>query len=39
VQAALHGGKPLDPGLDVVLAWLGVLGVVAGALTFVFTVR
>ncbi|MDP4509217.1 MULTISPECIES: DUF202 domain-containing protein [unclassified Nonomuraea] len=39
VQAALHGGRPLDPGLDVVFAWLGTLSVVAGALTFVFTIR
>jgi putative membrane protein len=39
VQAALHGGKPLDAGLDVFFAWLGTLSVVAGALTFVFTVR
>ncbi|TMR96736.1 DUF202 domain-containing protein [Nonomuraea basaltis] len=39
VQAALHGGRPLDDGPDAVFAWLGTLGVVAGALTFVFTVR
>lgn len=39
VQAALHGGRPLDDGLDAVFAWLGTLSVVAGALTFVFTVR
>lgn len=39
VQAALHAGRPLDAGLDAVFAWLGTLSVVAGALTFVFTVR
>ncbi|MGW0805475.1 DUF202 domain-containing protein [Nonomuraea sp. NPDC002799] len=39
VQAALHGGTPLSPGLDVLIAWIGTLGVVAGAFTFVFTVR
>ncbi|GAA3706698.1 hypothetical protein GCM10022224_085270 [Nonomuraea antimicrobica] len=39
VQAALHGGRPLGAGLDVVFAWLGTLSVVAGAFTFVFTVR
>ncbi|MFI7698732.1 DUF202 domain-containing protein [Nonomuraea sp. NPDC049480] len=39
VQAALHGGRPLDAGLDAVFAWLGTLSVVVGALTFVFTVR
>ncbi|WP_188187409.1 DUF202 domain-containing protein [Nonomuraea sp. SYSU D8015] len=39
VQAALHGGKPLDSRLDAVFAWLGTLCVVAGALTFIFTVR
>jgi putative membrane protein len=39
VQQALHGGKPLDAGLDVFFAWLGTLGVVAGAFTFVLTVR
>jgi uncharacterized membrane protein YidH (DUF202 family) len=38
-QAALHGGRPLDAGPDVVVAWLGTLSAVAGALTFVFTVR
>ncbi|TYB68904.1 DUF202 domain-containing protein [Nonomuraea sp. PA05] len=39
VQAALHGGKPLDAGLDALFAWLGTLGVVAGAFTFVLTIR
>ncbi|MFI7133803.1 DUF202 domain-containing protein [Nonomuraea sp. NPDC050153] len=39
VQAALHGGRPLDPGLDVLVAWLGTLCVVAGAVTFVFAIR
>ncbi|SEG30112.1 protein of unknown function [Nonomuraea solani] len=39
VQAALHAGTPLDAGLDVLFAWLGTLSVVAGAFTFVFTVR
>ncbi|SDH45688.1 DUF202 domain-containing protein [Nonomuraea jiangxiensis] len=39
VQAALHNGKPLDAGLDVLFAWLGTLSVVAGAWTFVLTVR
>ncbi|NRQ39617.1 DUF202 domain-containing protein [Nonomuraea sp. NN258] len=38
-QAALHGGKPLDAGLDALFAWLGTLAVVAGALTFVMSVR
>ncbi|MFG1706790.1 DUF202 domain-containing protein [Nonomuraea sp. M3C6] len=39
VQEALHGGKPLDEGLDAVFGWLGTLSVVAGAFTFVFTIR
>ncbi|MEO3869221.1 DUF202 domain-containing protein [Nonomuraea sp. B12E4] len=39
VQAALHGGRPLDSGFDVLIAWLGTLSVVAGAVTFVLTVR
>ncbi|MEV4563612.1 DUF202 domain-containing protein [Nonomuraea sp. NPDC049419] len=39
VQAALHGGRPLDAGLDAIVAWLGTLSVVAGAVTFVFTMR
>ncbi|MFG1943015.1 DUF202 domain-containing protein [Nonomuraea sp. NPDC048826] len=39
VQAALHGGRPLDHRADAVLAWLGTLAVVAGALVFVLTVR
>ncbi|MEV4179762.1 DUF202 domain-containing protein [Nonomuraea sp. NPDC049709] len=39
VQAALHAGRPLDAGLDAFFAWLGTLSVVAGAFTFVFTVR
>ncbi|MEV0233117.1 DUF202 domain-containing protein [Nonomuraea sp. NPDC050786] len=39
VQEALHGGRPLDPGLDVFLAWLGTVSVVAGAFTFVLVVR
>ncbi|HEX4813467.1 MAG TPA: DUF202 domain-containing protein [Nonomuraea sp.] len=39
VQAALHGGRPLDPRLDALFAWLGTLCAVVGAVTFVFTVR
>ncbi|MET7327701.1 DUF202 domain-containing protein [Nonomuraea sp. NPDC005650] len=39
VQVALHGGRPLDPGLDVLFAWLGTLCVVAGAVTFVLAIR
>ncbi|MGR6916467.1 DUF202 domain-containing protein [[Actinomadura] parvosata] len=39
VQAALHAGRPLDAGVDVLFAWLGTLSVVAGAVTFVFTMR
>ncbi|MFB4288080.1 DUF202 domain-containing protein [Nonomuraea sp. ATR24] len=39
VQQALHGGHPLDNGADALLAWLGTLAVVAGALTFVIAVR
>ncbi|MEV4217733.1 DUF202 domain-containing protein [Nonomuraea sp. NPDC049725] len=39
VQQALHGGRPLDNGADALLAWLGTLAVVAGALTFVIAVR
>ncbi|WP_113704406.1 DUF202 domain-containing protein [Nonomuraea lactucae] len=35
VQEALHGGRPIDSGLDALLAWLGTLCAVAGALTFV----
>ncbi|MEU0571411.1 DUF202 domain-containing protein, partial [Nonomuraea sp. NPDC005983] len=38
VQQALHGGRPLDHGLDVIFAWLGTLAVVAGAVTFVIAV-
>ncbi|GLW11841.1 hypothetical protein Misp01_69690 [Microtetraspora sp. NBRC 13810] len=37
VQGALHGGRPLDPGADVTLAWLGALAVAAGAVVFVLT--
>ncbi|MCK2217356.1 hypothetical protein MF672_026725 [Actinomadura sp. ATCC 31491] len=37
VQAALHGGRPLDAGADVLLAWLGTLCVVAGAAAFVWS--
>ncbi|MEU6710455.1 DUF202 domain-containing protein [Nonomuraea sp. NPDC046802] len=39
VQEALHEGRPLDAGLDVLFAWLGTIAVVAGAFAFVFTVR
>ncbi|MFC4113714.1 DUF202 domain-containing protein [Nonomuraea zeae] len=39
VQAALHGGTPLNAGLDVLFAWLGTLSVVAGAITFVLAVK
>lgn len=39
VQAALHAGRPLNAQVDAVFAWLGTLSVVAGAFTFVFTVR
>jgi uncharacterized membrane protein YidH (DUF202 family) len=39
VQRALHGGRALDDGFDALFAWLGTLSVVAGAFTFVFTVR
>ncbi|MER7501592.1 DUF202 domain-containing protein [Nonomuraea pusilla] len=39
VQEALHGGRPLDHGLDAVFAWFGTLSLVAGACTFVLTVR
>ncbi|KAB8192357.1 DUF202 domain-containing protein [Nonomuraea phyllanthi] len=39
VQEALHGGRPLAPGLDAFVAWLGTLSVVAGAFTFVFDAR
>ncbi|GAA1741575.1 DUF202 domain-containing protein [Nonomuraea sp. AD125B] len=35
VQAALHGGRPLDHGADVLVAWLGTLCVVLGAAVFV----
>ncbi|GGO74869.1 DUF202 domain-containing protein [Nonomuraea cavernae] len=38
VQEALHGGRPLDCGLDALLAWLGTLSAVAGAVVFVITV-
>ncbi|MFI6292372.1 YidH family protein [Nonomuraea sp. NPDC050790] len=34
-QRALHEGEPLDAGLDALLAWLGTLCVVAGAIFFV----
>ncbi|MFI6175092.1 DUF202 domain-containing protein [Nonomuraea sp. NPDC051191] len=39
VQEALHGGRPIDAGLDALFAWLGTLSVVLGAATFVLTVR
>jgi putative membrane protein len=39
VQEALHGGRPLDGGLDALFAWLGTLSVVIGAMTFVLSVR
>ena len=35
VQEALHGGRPVDAGLDALFAWLGTLSVVGGALAFV----
>lgn len=35
VQRALHEGAPLDDRADAVFAWLGTLGVVAGACAFV----
>ncbi|MCA2220360.1 DUF202 domain-containing protein [Nonomuraea aurantiaca] len=35
VQEALHGGRPVDAGLDALFAWLGTLSVAAGALAFV----
>lgn len=38
VQEALHAGRPLDQRADAVLAWLGTLAVVAGALAFTLTV-
>jgi putative membrane protein len=31
VQEALHGGRPVDAGLDALVAWVGALCVVAGA--------
>jgi uncharacterized membrane protein YidH (DUF202 family) len=37
VQQALHRGRPLDDQADAILAWLGVLAVAAGAVTFVLT--
>ncbi|NUO98804.1 MAG: DUF202 domain-containing protein [Nonomuraea sp.] len=39
VQQALHGGRPIDAGLDALFAWLGTLSVVMAAFVFVFTVR
>lgn len=39
VERTLRAGLPLDVGADAVLAWLGVLAVVAGSLVFVLTVR
>jgi uncharacterized membrane protein YidH (DUF202 family) len=39
VQRALHGGTPLNNGLDALFAWLGTLAVVAAALVFVLAVR
>lgn len=38
VQRALHGGVTLDDSLDALLAWLGVLAVVAGSVVFVLTI-
>ncbi|MFB9251779.1 DUF202 domain-containing protein [Sphaerisporangium melleum] len=35
LESALHEGKPLDVRADALLAWLGVLAVVAGAAAFV----
>lgn len=35
VQEALHGGRPIDAGLDAMFAWLGTLCAVAGAAVFV----
>ncbi|MFI6322400.1 DUF202 domain-containing protein [Nonomuraea sp. NPDC050556] len=35
VQRALHGEEPLNEQADAVLAWLGTLCVVGGALAFV----
>ena len=34
---ALRGGLPPELGMDAVLAWVGVLAVVTGALAFVLT--
>ncbi|MFI7614735.1 DUF202 domain-containing protein [Nonomuraea terrae] len=39
VQEALHAGRPLDDDLDARFAWLGTLCLVAGAFTFVLTLR
>lgn len=38
VQLALHEGAPLDDQVDALLAWLGVLTVVAGSLVLVLSV-
>lgn len=35
VQLSLHGGTPLDPGPDALIALAGVLAVVAGGLCYV----
>ncbi|GAA0913200.1 DUF202 domain-containing protein [Nonomuraea longicatena] len=34
-QRALHDGRPLEAGADVLIAWLGTLSVVLGAVFFV----
>ncbi|MFI9558199.1 DUF202 domain-containing protein [Nonomuraea endophytica] len=36
-QRALHGGVPLDAGLDALFAWLGTLCLVAGTIFFVLS--
>jgi len=38
VQEALHGGGPLDARPDALLAWLGTLAVVGGAVAFVIVI-
>lgn len=37
VQEALHGGRPIDSRPDALLAWLGTLCAVAGAVVFVLS--
>ncbi|GAA2360526.1 YidH family protein [Nonomuraea africana] len=39
VQRALHRGDPLDDRTDALLAWIGTLCVVAGAVCFVIVSR